>query len=260
LALALAYLVLEVRVLFHGTSIAIGEGAGIAELGIDTAIFIVVAGALIRLARVRQSQLLLHGAMAVGALALVVFALGLGIVANPLFTGAPVAGNAIINTLLVGYGLTAALAFLLAREASRRSAPRPHRAFRVAATVATIGALFVFVTLETRRVFQGESISFRLVTSEAEWYAYSAVWLVLGIALLAYGLWRRSITVRLASGLFVLASVVKVFLFDLAGLEGILRATSFIGLGLTLIGIGLAYQKLVFTKGHARVAPEAGYP
>jgi uncharacterized membrane protein len=30
--------------------------------------------------------------------------------------------------------------------------------------------------------------------------------------------------------------------------EGILRATSFIGLGLALIGIGLAYQKLVFLK------------
>jgi uncharacterized membrane protein len=46
----------------------------------------------------------------------------------------------------------------------------------------------------------------------------------------------------------LLASVVKVFLFDLAGLEGILRATSFIGLGIALIGIGLAYQKLVFAK------------
>ena len=137
---------------------------------------------------------------------------------------------------------------MLAREASRSNGLRPPPAFRVAASIAAIAALFVFVTLETRRVFQGESISFLLPTSEAEWYAYSAVWLVLGIALLAYGLWRRSITVRLASGLFVFASVVKVFLFDLAGLEGILRATSFIGLGVVLIGIGLAYQKLVFAE------------
>ena len=103
-ALALAYLVLEVRVLFHGTSISIHYGAGIAELGIDTAIFIVIAIALIHAARMWQSQLLLRGAMAVGALALVVGALGLGISANPLFTGATVAGNAVFNTLLVGYG------------------------------------------------------------------------------------------------------------------------------------------------------------
>jgi uncharacterized membrane protein len=246
--LVLTYLVLEVRVLFHGTSIAIDHGAGIAELGVDTAIFIVIAIALIHAARMRQSQDLLRGAMAVGALAAVVGALGLGIFANPLFTGAKVAGNAVFNTLLVGYGLIAALAFVLAREASRRNGLRPPPAFRVAASIAAIAALFVFVTLQTRRAFQGESIGFWLPTSEAEWYAYSAVWLVLGIALLAYGLWRRSVTVRLASGLFVLASVVKVFLFDLAGLEGILRATSFIGLGLALIGIGLAYQKLVFAN------------
>jgi uncharacterized membrane protein len=245
-ALALAWLILEVRVLFHGTSISFVSGAGIAELGIDTAILMVVSIALLHGARMRHSEYLLGGAMAVGALALVVGVLGLGIVANPLFTGVPVGGNAIFNNLLVGYGLTAALAFVLAREASRRNGLRPPPAFRVAASIAAIVALFVFVTLETRRVFQGESIWFRLPTSEAEWYAYSAVWLVLGIALLAYGLWRRSITVRLASGLFVLASVVKVFLFDLSGLEGILRATSFIGLGLALIGIGLAYQKLVF--------------
>ena len=53
---------------------------------------------------------------------------------------------------------------------------------------------------------------------------------------------------RLASGLFVVAAVLKVFLYDLAQLEGILRALSFIGLGAVLIGIGLAYQKLVFHR------------
>jgi uncharacterized membrane protein len=245
-ALALAWLVLQVRVLFHGTSIAIARGAGVAELGVDTAIFTVVAIALIHAARMRESRYLLQGAMVVGVLTLIVGAWGLGVVANPLFTGAAIAGNAVFNTLLVGYGLPALLAFVLAREASRRNGLRPPPAFRVTASIAAIATLFVYVTLETRRVFQGESIGFRLSTGEAEWYAYSAVWLVLGIALLAYGLWRRSVTVRLASALFVLASVVKVFLFDLSGLDGILRATSFIGLGLALIGIGLAYQKLVF--------------
>jgi uncharacterized membrane protein len=124
-------------------------------------------------------------------------------------------------------------------------------AFRLATGIAAIVTLFLFATLETRRAFQGPVIGFWRATSEAEWYAYSAVWLVLGLMLLAYGLWRQSTTMRLASGLFVLASVAKVFLFDLAGLEGILRAASFIGLGLALIGIGLVYQKLVFAKPRA---------
>ena len=66
--------------------------------------------------------------------------------------------------------------------------------------------------------------------------------------LLAFGLWRASRELRLASRLFVVAAVLKVFLYDLAQLEGILRALSFIGLGAVLIGIGLAYQKLVFHR------------
>jgi uncharacterized membrane protein len=67
----------------------------------------------------------------------------------------------------------------------------------------------------------------------------------------ALGLWALASLARgvhLASGLFVVAAVLKVFLYDLAQLEGILRALSFIGLGAVLIGIGLAYQKLVFHR------------
>jgi uncharacterized membrane protein len=84
--------------------------------------------------------------------------------------------------------------------------------------------------------------------SEAENYAYSAVWLALGIVLLAIGLWRASRELRVASGFFVVAAVLKVFLYDLAQLEGILRALSFIGLGAVLVGIGLVYQKLIFPR------------
>ncbi|MBM3609015.1 MAG: DUF2339 domain-containing protein [Alphaproteobacteria bacterium] len=84
--------------------------------------------------------------------------------------------------------------------------------------------------------------------SDGEWYSYSALMLVFGIALLAYGLWRRSIEVRLASAIFIVAAVLKVFLLDLQGLTGALRALSFIGLGTVLIGIGLVYQKFVFAQ------------
>lgn len=78
-------------------------------------------------------------------------------------------------------------------------------------------------------------------------------WLGQGIAYLAYGLVRQSTPARLVSGILVVASVVKVFLLDLAGLHGILRALSFIGLGLVLMAVGLVYQKLVF----ARRTPQA---
>src|SRR5262249_35142569 len=163
----------------------------------------------------------LLGAMATTALALAVGVIGLALHANPLRPGNLVDGGVLLNTLLVGYALPAALAFLLARRVNlARGVPVP-AAFRQATTIAAIAWLFAYVSLETRRVFQGNDLSFLRHTSEAEWYAYSAVWLVLGVALLGYGLWRRSTTVRLASAVFVFASVAKVFLFDLAGLEGI---------------------------------------
>jgi uncharacterized membrane protein len=40
-----------------------------------------------------------------------------------------------------------------------------------------------------------------------------------------------------------------VFLYDMAGLGGIFRALSFIGLGAVLVGIGLLYQRLLFPPG-----------
>jgi len=74
------------------------------------------------------------------------------------------------------------------------------------------------------------------------------LWLVLSIICLAFGLWRGSAIARLVSAILMLMTILKVFLYDLAGLTGALRALSFIGLGLVLIGIGLVYQKFVFAR------------
>ncbi len=112
--------------------------------------------------------------------------------------------------------------------------------------VAAILWLFAYVSLETRRAFHDAAIGFDRGAGNPEFYAYCAVWLALGLLLLVYGVWRGSREVRYASAFFVVATTVKVFLLDFSGLEGALRALSFIGLGLALIGLGLVYQKLVF--------------
>ena len=112
--------------------------------------------------------------------------------------------------------------------------------------MAAILWFFVYVSLETRRCFHGAAIGESGGVSDAEIYAYSAVWLALGLALLAYGVVRGSREARYASAFFIVATTLKVFIYDLSGLEGALRAFSFIGLGLALIAIGLVYQKLVF--------------
>ena len=102
--------------------------------------------------------------------------------------------------------------------------------------------LFAYVTLEVRHAFQGEVIAIWRTTGAAEVWSYSAAWLMLGLAFLAYGVWRGSREARLASAALVMLSVIKVFLYDLTGITGLWRALSVIVLGAVLIGIGLVYR------------------
>jgi uncharacterized membrane protein len=69
--------------------------------------------------------------------------------------------------------------------------------------------------------------------------------LVIGAGLLAVGLRQELREARLASGAVIAVAVAKVFIVDLSHLEGAMRAFSFMGLGLALVGIGLAYQRLL---------------
>ena len=103
------------------------------------------------------------------------------------------------------------------------------------------------MTLEVRHAFHGDFISLSLFShnfSDAEWYSYSAVWLIFAGIGLAAGLIRGDKWLRLASLGGIALVVAKVFLSDMSELEGIYRALSFLGLGGALIGIGYAYRKM----------------
>lgn len=97
------------------------------------------------------------------------------------------------------------------------------------------------------------------ITSDAEQYTYSAVWLLAGVALLAAGIWLRSLPLRVASAVVVGLTVLKVFFIDMSDLTGIYRALSFLGLGAVLVGIGWFYQRLLFPRGPSPV-PEPNPP
>jgi uncharacterized membrane protein len=180
------------------------------------------------------------GALIVGALTLCAIVLGLMLTVNPMLTPRPV-GPAFFNTLLLGYGIPAVLATILALRA-RTTRPVP---YRVVAAVTSVVLSLMYITFEIARLFQGPVIANRYV-SDAQQYSYSAAWLVYGVALLTAGLLLPSKPARIASGAVILLTVLKVFLLDMAGLSGIWRALSFIGLGIVLIGIGYLYQRLLF--------------
>jgi uncharacterized membrane protein len=183
------------------------------------------------------------GALTIFGLTLAAIVFGPVLGRNPMlpFSRGLDVGGLVFNVLLLAYGLPAILAAALALM-TRNTRPQSYRA--VAAVTAVTLAL-LYLTLEVARFYQGPVIQLSAV-SDAEQYTYSAVWLIFGVALLIAGFLLRSQPVRYCSAAVVIITVGKVFLFDMAGLTGVFRALSFIGLGLVLVGIGLLYQRLLY--------------
>jgi uncharacterized membrane protein len=157
--------------------------------------------------------------------------------ANPTITSAPVGHVMIFDVLSLAYGLPAVL---YAALVVLRLGPDW---LRLVARILAAGLAFVWLSLEVRHAFHGNILGM-FETSDGEWYAYSAAWLAFAAAGLAAGLIRRDEWLRRVSLGGIGLVVAKVFLSDMAELEGVLRALSFLGLGGTLIAIGYAYRKL----------------
>jgi uncharacterized membrane protein len=224
--------------------------ASLAEIGLQVSTLLAMT---IGLEHVRaRTRNIVHDVAAriLGAFAFLGALISLGIHFNPVVTGEPV-GGVFLNALLLGYGIPAVLMAVLARMIRET---RPAFVYRIAAVTAIALAL-VYLTLEVRRIFQGPVIA-GFAASDAEQYTYSAVWLAFGVALLLAGIALKSQPARFASAAVVILTVAKVFLYDLSGVQGVFRALSLICLGLTLMGIGWLYQRLLFPpRSRAEKAP-----
>jgi uncharacterized membrane protein len=229
-----------VRHAMHGGVID-DSATTLAEQAIYTLIGLSGSAILIALDRRSPSPVFRVGSIAVGLLSAAMIVIQHFFLLNPLFTDESTGTIPVLNLLLLAYLLPATAAGGLALLARGRR-PRWY-----VATLGLIAALlaFVYATLSLRRLFQGEFIGAWREFGQLETYAYSALWLALGVALLIGGLTLRSQVLRLASGAVIVIAVAKVFLFDMSELEGVLRALSFIGLGVVLIGIGLFYQRML---------------
>jgi len=216
--------------------------ASLAELALQVSVGLAMTIGLERL-RLRTNSIVHDvGALLIAALTLAAIVLGLGFGENPLFSAEPV-GGPFINLVLLGYALPAVLAAALALV-SRGVRPKQYSA---AAAVTAVALALAYLSLEVRTLYHGEVLSSGL-TSDAEQYTYSAVWLVFGVALLAVGVLLRSQAVRFASAAVVILTVLQAFLVDMRDLTGIYQGLSFIGLGIVLLGIGWLYQRLLFPR------------
>ncbi|MEJ2912290.1 DUF2339 domain-containing protein [Pseudoalteromonas sp. C12FD-1] len=114
------------------------------------------------------------------------------------------------------------------------------------------GVLSVFaINGFIRQFWLGPYIYLSKGVSNAELYSYSIIWLLLGAGTVILGHLKKQLLIQ-KIGLGILAAViVKVFLVDMANLTGLLKALSFIGLGLSLVGLSWLFQKL---RSHANQA------
>ncbi|MGB1293777.1 MAG: DUF2339 domain-containing protein, partial [Pseudoalteromonas sp.] len=112
-------------------------------------------------------------------------------------------------------------------------------------TLAVAGVLAALaITALIRQYWQGAYIYLGKTTSDAELYSYSIIWLLLGALVVISGHLKQQLLLQKV-GLGILGAViVKVFLIDMASLTGLLKAISFIGLGLSLVGLSWLFQKL----------------
>lgn len=249
---ALLTLAMLVRHAMNGGVIN-ADAPTLAEQAIYTLIAIGAGAILVALDMRSPSSVLRIGSLAAGVVSVCFVVAQHFVLLDPLFTDESTGKIPVFNLLFLSYLLPAIAAGALALYARGK---RPKWYSAMLGLLASV-LLFAYATLSVRRLFQGEHIGIWAGMGQLETYAYSALWLAMGVGLLVAGVWQKSQVLRIASAALIAVAVAKVFIFDMSELEGMLRALSFIGLGAVLIGIGLFYQKLL-TKAPKSEAAAAG--
>lgn len=173
-------------------------------------------------------------------LALASYALSLTAL-NPLWASESVSSTPFVNLLLLAYGAPVVVA-VLARYLFEPG-------FEKLAAAVAAGGSFVFVSMQIRHLWQG-ALDLDLPTSHGELYTYSIVWMVMAVAAMLIAARRLSAPVYRAGMGLLLLVIAKIFLVDMSDLDGLLRVASFLGLGLSLLGVAYLYQRITKNGGH----------
>jgi uncharacterized membrane protein len=107
--------------------------------------------------------------------------------------------------------------------------------FRKFATASLNALALIALTAEVSDYFRSRNLT--------RDFAWSALWMIYGGALMAIGFRRRNSYLRWLALILLGVTVVKVFGYDLSELRRIYRILSFIALGVLLLAISFAYQK-----------------
>ena len=182
-----------------------------------------------------------------------IFLLLICFAAAPLLNGNVVVnGGTILNSLTLAYLLPCVLMGVIIWKLRDKPSDLQTNAMRL---LALFGMMF-YVTSQIRVFYSGKSISiFEKIPEGWETYTITASWLLIGVIALAIGIRFKRKAFRIGSAVIIFLTVLKAFLIDMATLEGVLRAISFVILGVVLIIIGRVYQKLLFEQNSAAETP-----
>jgi len=161
----------------------------------------------------------------------------------------------IFNMRMATYAIAVAVLSAVAWYASRRS----DEAGRMVAAVAVVALNVVALIALSREVadyYDRQMSAIRPAYGRwtqaygRDWsririerdFTYSALWMAYGAMLMVVGFLRRAPLVRWQALLLIAATIVKVFIYDVAQLDRGYRIVSFIVLGVLLLAISFVYQ------------------
>lgn len=178
-----------------------------------------------------------RASIALGAMSLMHFAWFTLLIHDPAWSAQAVGSLPLFNLVSLSCLTALALLHLAGRIEILRSGEAARNVMQMALITAT-GLLVL------RQAFAG-SLMATAAVSQAEDIVRSLLIVVISIGFLLYGLRRQALRWRIGSLLLMLAAVIKVFLFDVSGLDGLARIASFAALGFSLIGVGWLYARLL---------------
>ncbi|MEX0341723.1 MAG: DUF2339 domain-containing protein [Erythrobacter sp.] len=213
--------------------------SGMAERTIWQAALVLAAYAGAQFWRGSQRPWIVLGLIAAGVAHFVWFTL---LIHNPLWAEQHVGPTPIANWLTVSFGAAVAGLWLALMQWQAALGETPPRSALLGCNVATMTLITLLAFSLLRQVFAG-SVLIATEIGETESLLMSLLGIVLALGFLAWGSWKTARSWRIGSLVLMLAAVVKVFLIDAAGLDGLLRIASFMALGFSLIGIGWFYSR-----------------
>lgn len=206
------------------------------EAAVNTALWSALG--LVYFYRARLSQVLRPFYTIVSAVLLVMASINYVVALtalNPVLTGERLSTTPVWNILLPAYGLPvvmAVLTYFFYNQNYRKQA----------AGIAGIGFL-VFISMEIRHLWQG-AVYYQLPTPDGELYTYSVVWLAIAVTAILQASRRNQPHLYKGGMGLLLVVIAKLFLIDMSGLEDLWRVASFMGLGLSLLGLAYLHQRI----------------